>query len=404
MAENARGTYNQGVAAARAGRSKQAEQAFQRVLQIDNRAFPAVFNLGVLAERRGDETAARSYYRQTLSMNPEYLPAIDAISKLDIRNGKVDAVLRFLRKRTASYPKNNGIMNIYADALIAGKEYEKAIAQAKRALRLNERDADAMLRIGKANLFLGRFELAGAVFEQVIKIAPDNAEVYFLRSKIRLENKQKAAAISDLKTALEKRPSYVEAMNNLATVYLLSGNYDESAKLLRSAVQLAPSWGLLHLNYGNALRGAKRYRKAKMALNRAFKLDPELTGALFNLGVLYFTADQLDKLDRIGRLREAKRFFAKYQAEMGSRLSKDDESHKYLVEIQRSMEREETRVAREKERKARDAERAKQRKAEAASTDEKKGAESGKADAISESAKSEEPADAGEGSEDDEWF
>lgn len=363
MAENARGTYNEGVKYAKSGGLSEAEASFKRVLQIDGKAFQAAYNLGVIAERKGDDIEAKSYYQQAFSMQPNFGAAIEAYAKLEIRNGNLNDALDLCREKAESFPKDTSLSNIYADILILARRYNDAIVQAKRVLKFDERNAEAMLKIGKANLKLGRNELALAILEQVLRIVPDESEAYFLRSLVRSADGQRSLAIADLKTAIEKRPNYVEAMNNLATMYLISGNYDSAVELLQKAVSISPSWGLLYLNLGNALRGAKRWKESKEATEKAVSLSPDLKGGIFNLALLYYTADELDSLDRLSRLNEAKRLFARYKNELGSSLKNSDEVHKYIKEVQTAIEREETRIARAKERESLEAERAKEREA-----------------------------------------
>jgi superkiller protein 3 len=366
MTADAKGIYNDGVEAAAAGNLTQAEAAFKRVLQIDPRAHQAAYNLGVCADRTGNDNAARNYYRQALSLQPNYLPAIGALSNLEIRTGNIDAGVGLLKSKAGAYPQDIGILNTYAGTLIVARRYTDAIDVAKQALHIDERNAQAMLMVGKANLRLGRNELALSVFEQVLAIDPNVAEVYFLRSFVSLEENQKAKAIDELKSTLERDPEHVEAMNNLATQYHLSGNYEAAVDQLSQAVQLASSWGVLHLNYGNALRGVGRWQEAKTSLERARALDSTLKSSIFNLGILYYVADQLDNLDRLARLGEAKRLFAQYKSELGSALSKDHLVHKYLKEVQVAIDREEMRIQQEKERVELEAERAAEREAAAA--------------------------------------
>jgi len=349
MSPDAKGIYNDGVSAATGGNLAQAEAAFKRVLQIDPRAHQAVYNLGVIQDRKGDDNGARNYYRQALAFQPNYLPAIGALANLEIRTGNIDAGVGLLKGKAGAYPKDIGILNKYADTLIVARRYNDAIDVAKQALRVDEVNARAKLMIGKANLRLGRYELAQSVFDQVLSIDPDVAEVYFLRSFISLQEGLKAKAIEELETVLQKDPNHVEAMNNLATQYHLSGNYEAAVAQLSKAVQLAPSWGVLHLNYGNALRGLGRWQEAKVELEKARALDPTLTSTIFNLAILYYVADQLDNLDRLARLNEAQRLFAQYKASLGSALTKDNPVHKYAKEVEIAIEREQTRIQREKE-------------------------------------------------------
>lgn len=363
LSEDARGIYNDAVADARAGRLDQAELGFKRVLQMDGRAHQAAYNLGVLAERRGDDERARSYYRQSIGMQDDYVLAIEAAAMLEVRSGKVNDAVSLLKDKATKYPSNLSLLRCYADTLIHARRYNDAIAVGKQALRIDERNADAMMGIAKANFKLGRYELAETIFTQVLAINPDEAEVFFLRAFIQLEEGNKAAAIEQFELALEKKPDYIEAMNNLATQYILSGNYEPAVELLQRTIDMAPSWGQAHLNHGNALRGAGRWQEARDALRKARQLAPDLKGSLLNLGILYYTADEIDNLERLDRLGEAKRLFAQYKNEKGPTLTDDDIVHKYLREVQLAIEREERRIQQQKERAEREAQREAERAA-----------------------------------------
>jgi tetratricopeptide (TPR) repeat protein len=363
MNADAKGLYNEGVQAGAAGKLDEAERAFKRALEIDNNACQVLYNLGVLCERRGDDAAARSYYGQAIVAQPDYLPALTALAHLETRLGNVDRGVQLMQEKANAYPKNIGLLNRYADTLIAARRYTDAIDVAKQALRLDERSADAMLRVAKANVRIGRYELAMSVFDQVLAINPEISEAYFLRSQVKLTQGNKSEAIADLETTLAKNPYNVEAMNNLATLYILSGNYAQSIEMLERAIALSPSWAVLHVNFGNALRGAGRWKDARVALERARGLDTRLSSSLFNMGILYYSATELDGLDKLGRLGEAKRYFAQYSTEMGSKLAKNDPVGKYMKEVQIEIEREERRIQQEKEQAVQEAQRAKEREA-----------------------------------------
>ncbi|MCK9462557.1 MAG: tetratricopeptide repeat protein [Proteobacteria bacterium] len=363
MNQDAKGIYNEGVRAGAAGNLAEAERAFKRAVEIDPRAYQALYNLGVLCERQGDDAGARSYYGQAIAAQSDYLAAITAAARLEMRLGDVGAALRLMQEKATAYPKNVNLLNRYADTLIAAQRYTDAIDVAKQALRLDERSADAMLRVAKANVRIGRHELAMSIFDQVLAINPEMSEVYFLRSQIKLSQGNKAEAITDLETTLAKNPYNIEAMNNLATLYILSGNYAQAIGMLERAIGLSPSWAILHLNLGNALRGAGRWKDARVELERSRALDSRFSSALFNMGILYYTATELDGLDKLGRLGEAKRYFAQYSTEMGSKLAKDDPVGKYMKEVLVEIEREERRIQQAKEQAEAEAQRAKEREA-----------------------------------------
>lgn len=363
MSANAASVYNDGVRAGKSGDLDLAQQSFRRAVEMDPLAYQAIYNLGVVEERKGNEEKAKGLYRKSLAVQPDYSPALDAMVKLLIRQNKVDEAVGLMQSRSSNYPKNIEVLTSYAEALIAANRYSDAIDVAKQALRLDERSARAMLKIGKANFLLGRFELAQSIYDQVLAITPDDPEVPFLKGLIALEEDDRSGAILLFEDALEKNPQYVEALNNLAIQFILSGNYESAAQKLNLAISISPSWAVLYLNYGNALRGMGKWIEARTELKRAYQMDSSLIGSLFNLGVLYFVATEIDNLDRLSRLNEAKAYFARYKSEMGVRLQKDDLVHKYLKETSVALEREQRRIEQMQEQAKREAQRATERDA-----------------------------------------
>ena len=91
---------------------------------------------------------------------------------------------------------------------------------------------------------------------------------------------------------------------------------------------------------------------------KALSLDPNLAEAHFNLGLMYMVAKgEFPKLDNMGALNRAILEFNNYRQKMGPKLQKDDPSAAYMVDLERSVEREEKRIAREKKRAEREARR-----------------------------------------------
>jgi tetratricopeptide (TPR) repeat protein len=389
MSPDAKVVYNEGVRAAASGDIALGQKSFKQALSIDPKAFQAMYNLGVAAERLGNDDEALRYYKKCLAVQPDYMQAIKALAMLNIRKKNISAAVDLLKSKSADYPKNILVLTTYADVLIAAKRYQDAIDVAKMALKLDERYAYAMVTIANANYRLKRFELAQSIFDQVLAINPDIAEVYFTQGLIALEEKNRAKAIEHFNKALEKAPYFVEALNDLAIQYILAGNYEKAIAKLNTSIALTPSWGVLYLNYGNALRGAGKWKEAQVALDRAIKQDSSLISAFFNLGLLYYVATEIDGLDRLSRLKEAQKYFVKYKQEKGSSLTKNDPVYKYLKEVSIAIEREERRIEQAKEQAKREEELAKQKAAKAKA----KAAEGG--EAAEESGKADE--------NDDEW-
>jgi protein O-mannosyl-transferase len=104
-------------------------------------------------------------------------------------------------------------------------------------------------------------------------------------------------AIGHLEQALQIRPSFPEALNNLAVARMRQGGrLSEVIAHLEQALQIDPDFTGAHYNLGDALVQAGRLPEAVGHYEQALRLDPDFAGAHSNLGIA---------LARLGRMPEA---------------------------------------------------------------------------------------------------
>src|ERR1043165_6235058 len=90
---------------------------------------------------------------------------------------------------------------------------------------------------------------------------------------------QLGSARKSYEQALKVKPDYVEAMNNLGTVYYSQKNYRRAIGWDNRALKLAPQESKsasIYMNLGTAFFARKRYEDATRAYRTAMKLDPEV--------------------------------------------------------------------------------------------------------------------------------
>jgi tetratricopeptide (TPR) repeat protein len=95
---------------------------------------------------------------------------------------------------------------------------------------------------------------------------------------------------------LEKNPNCWLAQNNLGSVLVRIGRYQEAIKNFQRVIQINPDYPEVHNNFGAALVHIGRPREAMEQYERALQLKPIYPEAYNNLGSV---------LDQIGRPREA---------------------------------------------------------------------------------------------------
>ncbi len=79
--------------------------------------------------------------------------------------------------------------------------------------------------------------------------------------------------------ALKIKPDYLEAMNNLGTVYYAQRSFRRAISWYNKALKVAPSdarSASIYMNLGTAEFARKKYEQATNAYQQALKLDPEV--------------------------------------------------------------------------------------------------------------------------------
>ncbi len=89
--------------------------------------------------------------------------------------------------------------------------------------------------------------------------------------------------------ALKLRPNYVEAMNNLGTVYYARKSFRRAISWYSKALKAAPTEAKsasIYMNLGTAYFARKQYQKATESYQTAMKIDPDVFERHGNVGVI----------------------------------------------------------------------------------------------------------------------
>ena len=91
-------------------------------------------------------------------------------------------------------------------------------------------------------------------------------------------------AVACYRRALELKPDYAEAYNNLGIVLKEQGKLDEAIACFRRALELKPDYAEAHSNLGSALKDQGKLDEAVACYRRALELRPDFAEAHYNLG------------------------------------------------------------------------------------------------------------------------
>jgi tetratricopeptide (TPR) repeat protein len=187
-----------------AGRFEEAAAAFRRACELDSGYGQAFFNLALAQiklghEKEANETlnaALRAYnsagethlkagrlkeaeeaFRGMLQIEPEYAPALTRLGIVYNAAGRYEEAARNVRRVTEREPGNVTAHEILAEALYGEQKYEEAAASAERALKFSPDSPDAHYIAGLARASLGERDPALAHLTRLQQLkTPDLAQ------------------------------------------------------------------------------------------------------------------------------------------------------------------------------------------------------------------------------------
>ncbi len=162
------------------------------------------------------------------------------------------------------------------------RQYDRAIAQFREAIRLDARYTAPRVLIGSSLLALGKTEEAAAELERAVKIDPSvpAARLELARAYRRAGNLP--AAVQQFRELQALAPSEPEYIYQLAHAYM-----ELSAWCIRQIARTSPRSARLHEIRAENLMALGRFGEAGEAFLKAAAADPALPGIHLALAQIY---------------------------------------------------------------------------------------------------------------------
>ncbi len=148
---------------------------------------------------------------------------------------------------------------------------------------MSNQNVEAAWELESDDNFNGAIEL----FDEAIRLNPNNALAYFGRGTVYSELKQHERALADFNKSIELDANYTDAYNNRGNVYFALENFDAALKDFDAAVQLNPDDGEILYNRGNTYMEKDDFDAAIRDFTKAIELDSTYAAAYFNRGLSY---------------------------------------------------------------------------------------------------------------------
>jgi type IV pilus assembly protein PilF len=216
-----------------------------------------------------------------------------------------------------------------------GDDTPASVATAHRRAEVHTALASEYFSRGNFNVALSETQLA-------IKDDPSYAQAYNMQALVYMELREDVSARAAFDRALSLDPNNPELLNNFGWFLCTRGETDRAIPMLQRATAdpLYPTPEKAYLSLGLCYRRLHKDDEAERYLNRAVVIQPNLIGGLYNLAVIEYER---------GRYKEAERYLTRYMRLVStppldalalgvriSRATKDNGAEQsYLMQLQR---------------------------------------------------------------------
>jgi len=131
-----------------------------------------------------------------------------------------------------------------------------------------------------------QFAAAGAVYEQILTVAPEHPEALHYAGVLAHQVGRPVEGVALVEKSIALVPDRADWHSNLGIVLQETGRLDDAIAAYERAIALAPGHANAHSNLGVLLRATGRPEDAEAAYRKAIEIDPGHIDAWTNLGVL----------------------------------------------------------------------------------------------------------------------
>ncbi len=266
------------------GQWSDAQQCYQRSLQLAPGNSEAQDRLGFALANLGEFEQAEFCFREAIRLNPEYADAHFhrglALGRLLRPNDAEQSFLVAVRLKS-QWPE--AWYNLGDTQMLQGHR-EDAEKSYRQVLRLQPANVKACVSLGNVLKEQQDFAHALEYYQRALQLDSECAEACNNMGMIFFAQNKLVEAIQCYDKARSINPDYAEVHMNMGVALLENGSTDDSIKCFQQALSLKPDWAEVHNNLGLAWLRNDEIRLAQGVFGKAVQLKPDYTEAINSLG------------------------------------------------------------------------------------------------------------------------
>ncbi len=138
----------------------------------------------------------------------------------------------------------------------------------------------------------GKIDVAYDALDELLKLHPDNAELYFVQSMLAAQKKDKKLALAKIQQALTLRPDWDKALIFRAQIEIFSGDLKKAKILLKEATLKYPESSRISKMFAQVLIKTEEYKEAIEVYQKVVAKNPKDAESHFAIGLIYMQLNQ----------------------------------------------------------------------------------------------------------------
>jgi Flp pilus assembly protein TadD len=247
----------------------------------------------VALHRAGKLREAEKIYARIVKAAPDYFDALHIYGSLKAQSGQMGEALRLINAALKINPRSAEALVNLSNVMHALKRDQDALDCLDKALAIKPDDALALGNRGSALLTLNRPQEALASFEALLRLDPRNGEAMMNRGIAKATLSQQDEALADFDAALTLMPGHPNVLYNRGNTLLALGRPVEALSDFERALAAMPSNPRAWNNRGRALQQLNRHAEAVQSFDKVLALKKDDADAQYNRALSLLTLGEL---------------------------------------------------------------------------------------------------------------
>ncbi|MFN2430458.1 MAG: tetratricopeptide repeat protein, partial [Cryomorphaceae bacterium] len=158
----------------------------------------------------------------------------------------------------------------------------------EKAVRYDETNTEALLKLGEVNFLLRRYDNAIETLDQALKVNENLAQAYFIKGFVFKELGDTTLSFSSFQTATEVNPEHYDAYIQLGNLSAQQGN-PIAMEYLQTALEIKPNSAEALYNLGMFYQAGNKFDKAMEVYQRLIRADGQNFLGYYNTGYIHLT-------------------------------------------------------------------------------------------------------------------